>query len=224
MKCEDMPQYLVSLLYGELQPDEEEKVKKHIESCTACRNVYQELESTTGILERWEDEKPKLGLVFVNEPVSRWKAWREKLNSLSWTRRLALGVPAFAVLVLVFLAVLNFRMNVRDGEWHVAVGLIPTRPPSNQEQIVAAALDQQQKETLMLISKLIEDSEYRQRRETALTLAQFAQDLERQRQQDLKVVGQSLVGIQRSTEGRFQQTSSVLSDLIRLTSYKLERK
>ena len=219
-----MPQYLVSLLYGELQPDEEEKVKKHIESCTSCRNVYQELESTTGILERWEDEKPKLSLVFVNEPVSRWKAWIEKLNSLSWAHRFALGVPAFAALVLVFLSVLNFRMNVRDGEWHVAVGLIPTQPPSNQEQIVAAALDQQQKETLMLISKLIEDSEYRQRRETALTLAQFAQDLERQRQQDLKVVGQSLVGIQRSTEGRFQQTSSVLSDLIRLTSYKLERK
>ena len=224
MKCEDMPQHLVSLLYGELQPDEEEKIKTHIESCASCRKAYQELESTTGILEKWEDEKPKLSLVFVNEPVSRWKTWLEKLNSLSWARRFALGVPAFAALVLVFLAVLNFRISHREGEWSIAFGLIPPRPPSNQEQVFAAALDQQQQETLMLISKLIEESEYRQRRETALTLAQFAQDLERQRQQDLRVVGQSLVGIQRTTEGRFQQTSSVLSDLIRLTSYKLEKK
>ena len=224
MKCDDMPQYLVSLLYDELEPEEAEKIQTHIQACDVCRKAYQELLSTSKLLGKWEDADPRMNLVFVSESVSRWRTWKEKLAGLSWGRRLAIGIPAFAVLCLVILAALNFRLNYRQGEWTLAMGFTPLRQTSDPEQIINAALEENQKETLMMISQLIEQSEYRQRRESALTLAQFAQDLERQRQEDLRIVGQNMVGLQRTTEGRFHQTSSVLNDLIRLTSYNLEKK
>jgi hypothetical protein len=165
-----------------------------------------------------------MNLVFISESASRWRTWKKKLAGLSWGRRFALGVPAFSVVCLILLAALNFRLNYRQGEWSIAMGFTPPKQTSDPEQMITTALEENQKETFMLISQLIEQSEYRQRRESALTLAQFAQDLERQRQEDLRVVGQNMVGLQRTTEGRFHQTSNVLNDLIRLTSYNLEKK
>ena len=224
MKCKDMPQHLVSLLYGEIEPEEAKKIKTHIKSCVSCGKAFQELKTTSKLLQKWEDETPSMKLVFVGESASRWKTWKEKVTGLSWGRRLALGVPALAVFILIGLAALNSHISYREGEWDVAFSLIPIARQPKQEQILLDAIDQKQQETLLLVSRLIEDSEYRQRRETALTLAQFAQDIEKQRQQDLRMVGLSLEGFQRTTEGRFHQTSDMLNDLIRLTSYNLEKK
>ncbi len=219
-----MPQNLASLLYGELEPEEAKRIKAHLKACSSCRKVYQELQDTSKLLQKWEDGTPKMNLVFVHESASRWKAWKEKITQLGWGHRLALGVPALAVFSLIFLAVLNFRASYRGGEWNVAFSLIPRRDQDYSEEQFAEALSQSQQETLVILSKMIEEDEYRQRREFTLTLAQFAQDLEKQRRQDLRIMGQGLEGLHRSTEGRFNQTSDVLNDLIRLTSYKIERK
>ena len=224
MKCDDMPQRLVTLLYGELEPEEEKQIKAHLKACPACRQVYEELRGTSRVLQKWEDVAPKMNLVFVQEPVSRWKTWKEKYRQLDWGRRLALGVPVLAVLLFISLTVLNFRARYEGGEWNVAFSLIPQREQGYSEEQLAEALNQSQQETLVLLSRMIEEGEYRQRREFTLMLAQFAQDLEKQRRQDLWVMGQGLEGLQRATEGQFSQTNDVLSDLIRLTSYKVERK
>lgn len=224
MKCNDMPKNLVSLLYGELDPDEGKRIRAHIKTCPSCRRVYKELQSTSKLLQKWEDVTPDMNFVFVHESLSRWKDWKEKLTQLSWGRRLAFGIPVFAAGLLVFLAVLNFRVSYHEGEWNVTFSLIPKSQQPNQEQLFVEAIEQEQNETLLLISKIIEESENRQRRENALTLARFAQDQERQRQQELTMVGQSLEGFHRTTEAKFLQTSDVINDLIRLTSYKLERK
>lgn len=224
MKCNDMSKSLVSLLYGELDPDEGKQIRAHIKNCPSCRRVYKELQSTSKLLQKWEDVTPDMNFVFVHESSSRWKEWKEKLNQLRWGRRLAFGIPVFAAVLLVFLAVLNFRFSYNEGEWNITFSLIPESQQPNQEQLFVEAIEQKQNETLLLISKMIEESENRQRRENALTLARFAQDQERQRQRELTMVGQSLEGLHRTTEAKFLQTSDVINDLIRLTSYKLERK
>lgn len=224
MKCNELSHQLVSLLYGEMNTEEVKKIQAHLKSCPSCQEAFQELKSTSKLLAKWEVEIPKLNFVFVNESVSRWKTWIAKLADLSWGRRLAVGIPVFAAAVLILLAVFNFQAEYREGQWNVSFSLFPGKQNGNQEQIFAQALEQKQQETLLLISKMIKDSEYRQRRESTLTLAQYAQEIERQRQEDLRLVGESLVGIQRNTEGRFHQTNDVINDLIRLTSYKLEKK
>lgn len=77
---------------------------------------------------------------------------------------------------------------------------------------------------MVLMAKMIDESESKQRRESTLTLAGFAQSLERQRKQDLRVMGQGLEGLYRTTEGGFSRTNEVLGDLIRQASLKVEKK
>ena len=111
MKCDDMPQKLISLLYDELDEKEAAKIHAHLKTCTACRQVYEELGSTSKLLQKWEDVTPGMNFIFTQEPTSRWEVLKEKIHRLSWKRRLALGIPALAAVSLLFLAILNFRVS-----------------------------------------------------------------------------------------------------------------
>ena len=224
MKCKEMPQHLVSLIYGELDASDEKGVRTHLKTCAACQKIYEELESTSNVLAQWEDAKPRMNWVFVNEPTPPWRRWRESIRQVRWGARLALGIPAAAALVFLCLAVFNFRADYQDGSWSVAFSLTPQKQAQARDAQLAETFRQMQSETLLLVSRMIEESEYRQQRQNSLVMAQLVQDVEQRRRQDLNILGQGIQGLQRSTDGRFAQTSDVLNDLIKLTSYKLERK
>lgn len=227
MKCKDMHQNLVSLLYGELDPKESEQIQKHLKRCKPCRQGYEELQNTMDVLNQWDDIQPKTRHVFVHDTSSWWARQRAKIKQIGWGRgrRLVFGIPAVAVIALFFLAVLNLRINYDEGNWSVAVSLIPEKEPEiNQEALFIDALEQTQKETLLLVSQMIKESEYRQSNENALLWTNVVHNFENRREQDLKMINNSLEGLQLSTEGKFYQTSYVLDNLIRLTSYNLENK
>jgi len=224
MKCKEMPERLVSLLYGELNAEEAKAIQAHLDSCGECRRVFEELRSTTNLLGEWKDLAPDRNFVFVTEPASRWNDWKERFRRLGRGRRLALGMPALAAAALLFFAVLNVRVEVQDGRWSAAFSLLPRREVQIPREQLVEALDEVQSETLRLVSGMIENSEERQRQENAIVLTLLAQDIEMQRQRDLRLVGQGIEGLQQSTDGRFARTSDVLNDLIKLTSYKLERR
>ena len=224
MKCKDMPEQLVSLLYGELEADEKKRVKDHIKKCASCRQAYQELQSTTNILEKWEDVAPKGHFVFVKEPTSVFNRWRERFSELTGWSKAAVGIPAFAVICLVFLSFLNFRATRNETGWHVAFSLVPQKGQAVDNAQLMGDIRQLQNETLMLTSQMIRDSEIRQKRETALQLTNYAQNYETQRREELRLVGRSMEDLYQLTEGRFNQTSNALNEFIQLSGYNIERK
>jgi hypothetical protein len=224
MKCKDMPEQLVSLLYGELEADEAKRVKDHFKKCSSCRQTYQELQATTNILEKWEDVTPKGHFVFVNEPSSVLNRWKKRFSDLTGWSKLAAGIPALAAICLLFLSLINFRASKDQSGWHFAFSLFPVKERSIDKNQWMEAFGQLQKETLMLTSQMIQDSEIRQKREAALQLTDYAQNIEKQRMQDLRMVGRGMEGLHEFTEGRFNQTSNALNEFIQLTGYTIERK
>jgi len=223
MNCKDIKENLVSMLYGELEPDKAKQIQSHLKTCSSCRQTYKELKETVKLLERWKDENPEVNFLFVTEPASIWKKWGEKIRQFGWKTCLALGIPMAAVAILLFLAILNFRIHYNNGEWNLSFSLIPRKEEIDQKNEFTKALTELQKETLLLTSRMIKESEYRQKQTFALTLSQFAQNLEKQRQRDLALIEHTLQGLNLSTEGKFAQTNKVLADLIYLTSYTMEK-
>jgi hypothetical protein len=224
MKCENMYSELVALLYGELEPEEAKRIRAHLKTCRSCKEAYEELQGTSKLLEKWEDVSPRMNFVFVKDATSRWKAFKEKISQLNWGRRLAFGVPAVIVLSFLILSATNFRAGYSEGKWNLSFSLIPQKEKPVQQEKIVGALSQMQSETLQLVKQMIEESEYRQRRESALALTEFARSIEEQRRQDLTMIGRGMDGLHRTTEGKFDQTSNALNELFRLTSYQLEKK
>ena len=96
MKCKEMPQHLVSLLYGEISTQDKKKIKTHMTSCDACREAYEEIADTSRILTKWEDLDPRMHVTFVREQASTWQSVKKTFNRWSLGRRLIIGIPAFA--------------------------------------------------------------------------------------------------------------------------------
>ncbi len=223
MNCKEMPQYLISLLYNDVTDTEAAEIRRHIESCSYCRQTFQEIEGTSRILAQWEDESPNANFTFVSEPTIGFKSWWEWLKNLSLGRRLVIAIPVFACAALVLLAAINFRASYQNGQWAVSVSLIPQTQNADQETRLTQSLDQNQREILTQVSKMISESEQQQQYNTSMVLARFAQEMQERRQSDLRLVGQQLEGLQQTTEGRFVQTNDVLDNLIRFASYQLEK-
>lgn len=223
MKCKEMPEHLVSLLYGELETEEAKQVRSHLKTCPSCKEAFQELQSTSKLLQQWEDVSPDMNLVFVKESASHWSAVKERISDLGWGKRLALGVPAVAVALLLIMSLINFKLEYTDGNWNMAFSLLPQKSTQTQFTQLAETYSDMQSETLNFVKQMIDESERRQQRESALTLAQFAVDWERRRQDDLRVLGQGLEGLHINTQARFNQTDEVINRVIHAAGLKVEK-
>jgi len=216
MKCDNAPETLVSLLYDELDLKEEKKIRKHLEHCPSCRKIFEELQDTTELLGKWEDEAPGSKTVFMQEPATAWQALKEKIWGQSGFRP-AWGLPMMVGAALLLLFIFNFRAGYENGDWYVAFG---KRVPDNAqvEQKVESILTEWQARNAEQLVSLIRESETRQRREFTLALNEYAHQQELVRRQDLQMVNQGFQGLQRQTEGRYYQTSTLINDLLRMTN------
>ena len=59
MRCEEIQERLVELLYSELgTPAASAELRGHVNSCPACQRELQELETVRSALKSWKDEPP----------------------------------------------------------------------------------------------------------------------------------------------------------------------
>jgi hypothetical protein len=209
---------LLDYLYQELEPEAHRAFESHLESCPDCRRELQELGGTTRFLRTWPDEESRLNLVFVAEEAEKEKwALPSWLTTAPW-RRWTIGLAGSLAALLLLLALVDFEFTYASGRLDLAVNFAGSAAPP-----AVADLDQPltrrdllaaQQQSLELIQTMLQEGEIRQQRNLGLTLAQFSQQLERQRQQDFQVVGRRLEESDWYTENRFRRNEDVLQQLI----------
>ena len=216
MNCDR--QQLLDFLYEELEPEAHRAVESHLESCPDCRRELKELGGTTRLLRTWPDEESHLNLVFVAEEAEKEKrslpAW---LTTAAW-RRWTFGLAGSLAAVLLLLALVDFEFTYDSGRLDLAVDFAGSAAPPAvddlDQPITRRDLLAAQQQSLQLIQTMLQEGEIRQQRNLGLTLAQFSQQLERQRQQDLQIVGRRLEESDWYTESRFRRNEDVLQQLI----------
>lgn len=230
MKCDLSKEQLIGYLYQDMEPGEQAAIEAHLAQCPACQRELEELSSTTETLRAWPDEEPNMNLVFVQEKMSRWKArmpsWLRRWSG----RRLTVSVAVGIATVLVVLALVNLEATYGHGNFSVKLSLLP-RPSVDSESpqdplaapVTRGELAAWQQESLPLILEMIQIAEERQRRERNLALAQFARDMDLQRRQDLRLVGEGLEVVELSTQNRFRRTDEVLHQLLTVAQFQMEQ-
>ena len=221
MKCKDFTNDLISLAYGDIDKDREKKLRAHLKVCSRCRQELEELKKTSKVLSEWRDEEPEMKYVFVKKE-SFSKKVLESFIELAWPKKLALSFSAAAIAVLILLAAANTTISGSRGTWQISMRLHSEKTDNNQE-ILAQALKSYQKELIVLISRMVEDSEIRQQKITDYKLAQITEQFNRARHTDLAVLGNELQGLQKTTQGQFYKTNEVLSNLIQFASYQYDK-
>lgn len=217
MRCEESRTHFVDFLYNEMNAEDEGRFKTHLKLCESCRRGYEELRTTSVLLRGWPDEDPGASLIFVREA---WGFWRELRHLVwpstapLWRKLLASGATATAVL-LVIAALFNFELSTSGDRLSFRTSVLPVTP-----KIDSTLVYKLREQNLQLINQMMLANRDQQRQEMARTLAQFAQEVHRQRTNDLLLVGRGLEQVQQLTDSRFQRTDEVLNSLIRTVRYQ----
>jgi hypothetical protein len=186
-----------------------------LEGCAACRTEYEALSRTSLTLKAWENEDPRLRLIFVQERQSWLEALQTKLlpNGASILGKLAWAFAGVVIGLLFISAVLNTEISYRNGDFAYRTSLLP-RPQAAatvDSQLVAQIQQQAHKE----YQRLLLAGQQQQREELNRTLVQFATEIDRQRQNDLLVVGRGLDAFQQHTNSRLQRNDEIINAFLR---------
>ncbi len=221
MTCNEIKIQLMDFLYNEIEPESERLVRAHLENCSACRAEYETLSRTSLTLKAWENEDPRLHLVFVRENKSWLGALKGKIFPAevpAWGKAVSLAAGV-ALGVLLISALLNTEISFNNGAFTYRTSLLPRTSATVDSQLVAQIqqqLDEKHRQLLLA-------SQQQQRDEFNRTLAKFAAEIDRQRQSDLMLVGRGLNEFQEHTNSRFERNDELLNQFLRTVKLPPQR-
>lgn len=223
MSCDLSVEDLVAYVHGEVEPARKGAIAAHLEQCPACQGRYQELQQTRRLLSAWTDEEPAAKLVFL-PPRSRAFGVGRRWRQLGW------GLSLAAAASLAILALGHSQIEYGQGQLRLQLSLVDTpadyslgAPLSRAEFLQAqqqlAAMVQQAVQTVQTqqrqhLEQALQTSQTQQRRQLEQVLTSFAEELDKQRQEDLQAVSQGLQVIDWSTADRFTRTEGYLQQLL----------
>ena len=223
MKCDDTKLLLMDLMYEEISEENEAMLRKHLSDCVSCREEFESLKNTSGILQKWEDVDPKLNLIFVSDKKSVFSALKEKFSFAP--KKLAYGFTLGFVTIILLFSLANTEISYKDGDFTLKMGIFKntTEQPQLSPEIRQALMEQVRKQNVQLLNQMIQQSEQRQRQELAATLAEFSREFNYQRTNDLKLVGAGLNEIEQKLYLQLEkQTNDRFNNLIRYINQNQE--
>ncbi len=216
MSCESWREALVSRLYAELDPAEDERLGKHLESCDACRSELDELSDARALLGDAEQVAPPAPRVVVLSPrpaVPRYLSF-------------AAGIGWGAVLLSIGL-VAGWKLAADDSSRPVPAG---DRSVQSTDQAQPASADHAETlaTTLSALQRQIDEQERQLRmltvppqQQAVLTrqeyetgLAHLRNDLDRQQADHLRFFFDEMRGVEARTNGRINETQQVLQHIV----------
>ncbi|MFZ5519524.1 MAG: anti-sigma factor family protein [Candidatus Zhuqueibacterota bacterium] len=218
MKCEDIRPFMLDFLYEEISDEDRKIVEAHLSHCDACRQEMDMLKSTSHILQKWEDIEPDFN-VTLNPRTSTWfenfrKGWASFWPS---PKKLAYGFAFGFATVFLLMAIANTKISYKSGEFSISMSLFsqPQQQPAQAAVPSKEWVEEFQKQNYYLVNSLIQQSEARQKTEWNTTLAQFNQNLEQRRYNDLQILGAGLDNIEKTTSQKIRSTEHSLNEWIR---------
>jgi predicted anti-sigma-YlaC factor YlaD len=143
MNCNKVERFLLRSFDGLLKKEEEEELKKHLETCPRCQAKRKEYQSILDSLKEkdfpepkpyfWERLQPKLEETKRYDPWSLWKQWALR------------AIPASLLVAIVFAAAIILFFPAQQEEF------------SESEDLLLRNLDPLQETTILLEEQKLED-------------------------------------------------------------------
>lgn len=171
MRCDDIQERFIDLLYGEGDQPAEAELQEHVNECAKCRDQLEALKRTRTILSAWPDEAPLRSATIPKQHAHRFGAG-------AWRRIGYIAVAAMALLGFMALANTEFSLT-RDG-FSISAGLFP-RQQEDRDYYTKAELRE-------LVKQALDDSESRMGEANYMMMQNMLDTVEQDRWMDLKLV------------------------------------
>lgn len=119
MKCEQVEVKLISLVYGELTPQEQAEIEQHLADCEPCEQQAAKLNKAHALLEEAVSEQPATRELPIAQVTRRAVELSER-SRRRW--QVLAGLTGLAAAVLVVLQLLTIRIEIDQSHVEIAWG------------------------------------------------------------------------------------------------------
>jgi len=206
MKCKDAKLVLMDYLFEELDAPQMRSLDNHIESCESCRTEINDLKSTRKILQELQDESasaPSTQPYVRPVNIDQGRYGVLPMWTLKW------GIAA--AILLFFTLIARPEMTIGKSGFELS---FRNQGTGQLDTTLAANFETYKNETIQMMALMLEENTKRNRREALLTYASMAQNLERQRANDLERIDNGFQTIEKNTKLDQVRTNGMILDLI----------
>lgn len=171
MRCDDIQERFIDLLYGEGDQPADAELQEHVKECARCRNQLEELKKTQKILRGWQDEAPLKSVIVPRQHAHRF-------GPVAWRRVASIAVAAMALLGLMALA--NTKISWTSDGFSFSAGFFP-RQERERDYYTKDELRE-------LVKQALDDSESRMGEANYTMMQNMLDTVEQDRWMDLKLV------------------------------------
>ncbi|KAA3660165.1 MAG: hypothetical protein DWQ10_07290 [Calditrichaeota bacterium] len=205
MKCNDTKLLLMDYLYEELDDASKRDLEQHLKTCADCAAESKSLQETHKLFATLPEIEPEERLIFSENPRKSWlKNLRFSLPQLSFAR---LGYAAgLAFLILVAVASLaNMEVKYDQQGFALRMSLFPQKTqaitPEMQEVFVAKLREENQ----AVLASYLEQERLLNEKKLETMMVSYKQQLDRQRQYDMQLIGRGLDAVRESQNSQYQK-------------------
>ena len=212
MSCEHWNASIVSRLYAELEPAEDERLSRHLEECGRCRRVLEDLAATRVRLRESEPVAPSTPRVVVLNPRPALPRF------LAFAAGIACGALLLGVGVLAGRA-MTFERASTAGAPMRGTPVVAQPASASLETIEALRqrVDDQERRLRMLASPPAESPSILTRQEYEMALARLRDDFDQRQADHEQFLFDELRGVEARTGAQIGETREWLN-LVMLAS------
>lgn len=216
-------------LYDEMSDEQKKEFEKKLEENPGLKKEFEELRSTSEMLQAVPVETPSLKLVMMAPEGDQKEKTKESSNRnfLKKYPGLTTVLAAAACLLIILMGAAFTGLNVGQTEqgFYLTFGEAPDPQPEViqqglSEEEVRDMINQIRQENSILLASMIEQVQEQQNEQLEEAINVLTDYYDQRRQQDLRLISQGIAQLEEDTYHRLRQTDETLGDLIYALSYQ----
>src|SRR5262249_10332161 len=216
MTCLECAELIISEICGEMDQEQSEHLRKHIEECTCCQKVQSEFRAIFGIVrqlpQREWDEKLR-----IKDMIRSRQRWRTIVFSKAAIFILALS------LLITSLSFLRMHLELSANQFSVRWGSQSTRESDTtlelrQLRAQLAVIQSQNQASELRIKQLVDQNNATQQKQYWQTLEMFAKYNQLQRKADVQKLQREIASTYDRTGQDLEKTNELLDYVLRASA------
>lgn len=213
MKCDTAKSLLMDYLYDELAPESIPAFEQHLAQCRGCTAEFNSLQETRKICRTLPEIDPGERLIFNSVPAKSWFSnLRLSLPAFS-PGRLGIATGLTALVLLVTGSIANLQVQHDQNGFAIKMSLFPQKTQELTPALQEALLTKLREENQTILANYLQEERIKNEKKLDVMMASYTQQLERQRRNDLQLIGRGLDAVRESQNSQLLKYQQMIKNV-----------
>lgn len=213
MDCQDFKNHLLDLALNEVPSSERERLEHHARTCATCALPFSQMTRVRDLLKAgWRDEEVPRSLVFTPvSPSAPTGFWGWLLAAPQWAN-VSMATAAALVILFAMLSFARADFHYDQGHWALSFGQSRSSrsSPQTSSAVPAANASITRAEIERIVNAQYASLSQQDREQYAAMLERLSQQIQVQRQEDLRRIGSAFDQVKTVVWKEMQRNNAIV--------------